>query len=330
MLVAAAAAAGAEKDPAVPIIFDTDMDTDCDDAGALAMLHALADVGEARILATVVSSKYPYSAPCVAAINRYFGRPDIPIGVPEGEGASTSRGSRYAKAIAEEFPTGWKTGDGAPSAAMLYRRILAGEPDHSVVVVTVGYLTNLRDLLETKADETSPLSGPDLVRRKVKRWTCMGGGYPEDLQPAGSGNFKPDPRSAVAVARDWPGPVSFSGDGRRILTGGRLRTQAPPDHPVRRVYDLYLGERPTRPSWDQVALLHAVRPDARYWRVTAEGHNHIFPNGTNQWRAEPDDPRHRLVAIAPGCEDQVREIIDSLMAHGPAPSGNTLSAPSIP
>jgi hypothetical protein len=52
----------------VPLIFDTDMDTDCDDASALAMLHALADAGEVEILATVVSSKYAWSVPCVAAI----------------------------------------------------------------------------------------------------------------------------------------------------------------------------------------------------------------------------------------------------------------------
>ena len=54
----------------VGIIFDTDMDTDCDDAGALAILHALADRGEAEILATVVSSRYPWSVPCVEAIDR--------------------------------------------------------------------------------------------------------------------------------------------------------------------------------------------------------------------------------------------------------------------
>ena len=56
------------------VIFDTDMDTDCDDVGALAMLHALADAGEVNILATVVSSKFAYSAPCVEAVNRYYGR----------------------------------------------------------------------------------------------------------------------------------------------------------------------------------------------------------------------------------------------------------------
>ena len=87
----------------VSIIFDTDMDTDCDDVGALAMLHALADAGEVKILATVVSSKYAYSAPCVEVINRYYGRGDLPIGVPKGKGATTKRGSRYARQIAQAY-----------------------------------------------------------------------------------------------------------------------------------------------------------------------------------------------------------------------------------
>ena len=56
------------------IIFDTDMDTDCDDAGAMAVLHALADRGECTILATVVSVRHPGALPTVAAINAYYGR----------------------------------------------------------------------------------------------------------------------------------------------------------------------------------------------------------------------------------------------------------------
>jgi hypothetical protein len=64
----------------VPIILDTDMDTDCDDAGALAVLHALADRGECEILGTMVSARHPGSAPTVAAINAYYGRPHLPVG----------------------------------------------------------------------------------------------------------------------------------------------------------------------------------------------------------------------------------------------------------
>jgi hypothetical protein len=76
---------------AVPVIFDTDMDSDCDDAAALAILHAIADRGEATILGTLVSSKHPWSAPCVDAINTFFKRPDLPIGVPKGPGGNRAR-----------------------------------------------------------------------------------------------------------------------------------------------------------------------------------------------------------------------------------------------
>ncbi len=65
----------------VSIIVDTDLGSDCDDAGALAVLHALADRGEAKILACIYSSKRnPYGPGCMAAINTYYGKPHIPIG----------------------------------------------------------------------------------------------------------------------------------------------------------------------------------------------------------------------------------------------------------
>lgn len=114
----------------VRIIYDTDMDTDCDDAGALAILHALADRGEAEILATVVSSRYPWSVPCVEAINRYYGRAELPIGAPKTAWADTGRrGSRYAKQISGQFATRLKSNDDAPDAVDVYRRVLARKED---------------------------------------------------------------------------------------------------------------------------------------------------------------------------------------------------------
>jgi len=304
----------AAKEP-IRIIFDTDMDTDCDDAGALAMLHALADQGKVKILATMASSKYRYAAPCIQAINTYFGRPGLPLGVPKGDGASTKRGSKYARQIASEFPASLTGNDGAPDARTVYRRILASQADRSVVIVSVGYLTNLKDLLDTKQDEHSKLDGPGLISRKVKYWVCMGGAYPSRLKHGGYGNFMPHAEATVAAVRDWPSDVFFSGDGGRIHTGRLLRKQASPENPVKRAYDLYLGSRETRPSWDQVALLYAVEPEAPYWQLTTQGYNHIFPNATNEWRAEPDNVRHHLVETKPDMRDAITMTIEVLMAH---------------
>jgi hypothetical protein len=180
----------------------------------------------------------------------------------------------------------------------------------------VGDVTNLRDLLETGPDARSPLAGPGLVKRKVARWVCMGGRYPEHLDPKVYGNFKTDPQATLAAVRDWPGTIWFSGLGEEIQTGTGLR-DLPAANPVRRVYELYLGRQPTRPSWDQVALLFAVRPDAPFWRLRTDGYNHVFENGTNQWRAEPDKD-HVLVEFTPGAEARVRETIEALMVVPPA------------
>jgi len=113
------------------IIFDTDMESDCDDAACLAMLHALADREEIELLGTMISAKYPWSGPCTDAINTYYGRPDLPIGVPKGK-AGHQQKSKYAEQIAKEYPHDCPRYEDAPDATKLYREILASQPDKSV------------------------------------------------------------------------------------------------------------------------------------------------------------------------------------------------------
>ena len=316
-VVLASASAWAE-DP-VKLIFDTDMDSDCDDAGALAMLHALADRGEVEILATMVSSKHPWSALCVDAINTFFRRPDLPIGAPKGAGA-IEQGSRFARQIAEQFPYDLGAGDAVPNATPIYRRILATQSNHSVVIVTVGDLTNLRYLLESGPDKHSPQEGRDLVKQKVKHWVCMGSRYPADRDPRKWGNFKPDAASTSKAINHWPTLITFTGGGdfaRSLSTGERLR-ELPAGNPVRRVYELYFnGQAKHRHSADQIAVMVAVRGTDHPWALVKQGHNHIFPDGTHEWREQPDNPRHQYIsALAAGVNaNQVAGQMEALMLH---------------
>src|SRR6478752_398130 len=71
----------AQQQHIVPIIFDTDIAPDYDDVGAMALLHAFADKGEAKILATISSNAFETTAPTLSVINTYYNRADIPIGV---------------------------------------------------------------------------------------------------------------------------------------------------------------------------------------------------------------------------------------------------------
>ena len=308
-----------------PIILDTDMDTDCDDAAAVGLLHALADLGEAEILAILVSSVFPGSVACVRAINRWYGRPDLPVGVVKGGAASIHRGSRYAREIAEEFGLVGCEAD-TPDAVDVCRRILADAADASVVFVTIGYQTNLSNLLRSGPDEHSDLPGRELVERKVRTYVCMGSVYPADHDPREWGNFKPDPAATCHVVAEWPTPITFTGGGpfaRLLPTGRRLFTDVPAGSPVRWIYELFHRDGPTdHHSADQIAVMVAVRGPGPPWRAVTRGHNHIFENGTHEWRDEPDDPRQQYVAhLAEGVSPaDVAAEIEELMVRPPARS----------
>lgn len=303
------------------ILFDTDMESDCDDAACLAMLHALADRGEIELLGTMISAKYPWSAPCTDAINTYFGRPDLPIGVPKGK-AGIQQSSKYAQQIAHEFPHDCPPYDEAPDATQQYRQILAAQPDGSVTIVTVGDLTNLRYLIESEADKFSLLSGEQLVKQKVAHWVCMGSRYPADLDPGKWGNFKPDAESTTIAIAKWPTKITFTGGGKfaELISTGKRLSELPKDNPVRRVYELYFdGKVKDRHSADQIAVMVAARGTGHPWKLVTQGHNHIFANGTHQWETDVDDPNQQYIsALAEGVDPaSVIDSLNELILHQP-------------
>ena len=61
------------------LIYDTDMDTDCDDAGAIAMLLQAHLAGKIELIGVAADSVSPYAAPCCEVLTRYYGV-DVPIG----------------------------------------------------------------------------------------------------------------------------------------------------------------------------------------------------------------------------------------------------------
>lgn len=319
--------AGAAEPPApVKVIFDTDMDSDCDDVGALAILHALADRGECEILATLVSSKNEWSPACVAALNTYFGRSDLPIGVPKGKGAQ--KPSRYARQIAERFPHKLGATDKLPDAARLYRTILLRQPDQSVVIVTVGYLTNIADLLRLPGEADTP-SGMAVVKQKVKQWVCMGGNFVgrparDDLR-LGNNNFTYDKAAASYAVRNWPAPLMFV--GREIgsvpsglKAGAKLQT-LPESNPVRMAYQFWFGGRPQdRHVADQTTVLYAVRGLGDYWDAETRGHMDLQPDMTFQWKYDPD--RHQGYLLKRKRDGQandraIEQTIEELMLQPP-------------
>jgi inosine-uridine nucleoside N-ribohydrolase len=271
---------------AVPIIFDTDIGTDVDDAGALAILHVLADRGEAEILATMSANPNRWCAPAIDAINTYYGRPDLPIGASK---TGPSPEEWYHESV-PDYPHDLTASDDAPDAVALYRKILAAQPDNSVTIVVVGWLTNMAGLLASKPDEHSPLTGRELVEVKVKELVSMGGKWPNSPKDEGEYNFTMDGVAAHKVISDWPGKIMFTGLGKDVMTGGRLVARAPKDNPVPAFYrNFFKGYKVSeRSSWDLIAVLYAVRGLSNYFTAVSEGKCVGQEDGSNQW--VPDVP----------------------------------------
>ena len=158
------------------IILDCDPGNDIDDMGDLAVMHALADRGELHVLAEMYSMRPGFGAPDIEVANRFYGRPDLRIGVSKASfwDAADSYGSFLQTNYFHKI--GGSTN--APDAAALYREILAERPDHSVNVICSGQLRNIYEFWKTGGDSYSPLSGPDLFALKVKRLIVVAGIFP--------------------------------------------------------------------------------------------------------------------------------------------------------
>lgn len=304
---------------AVKVIYDTDISGDWDDVGATAMLLELSNRGEAEILAMGVSAggfAAKWSPLCLDAINTYYGQPDIPIGVVTRDIGST--GSGYAKQIAENWPRDLKTED-VWDAVTLYRKILSEQTDTGVVMISVGYLNNMADLLKSKPDKYSKLNGIELVRKKIKEWVLMGGKFPEGAES----NLRSIPDDAQYAIENWPSPILFSGVeiGSLVNTGASLaRTSY--RNPIRRAYQLsggFVGS--PHPSWDQTAVLAAVRNPLLYWNIETKGYCAIVDDkASNKWESHPDKAHAYL--IEKGNAEEITRLIDNLMSDVPYPFSN--------
>jgi hypothetical protein len=142
--------------------------TMADDAGSLAVLHALADKGEAEILAVVTNrrGKSTASAAACDVINTFYGRPDIPIGTDkDGAKFGWNRVSPYTPALRDGFPHDAKVDDEMPDALPPYRKTLAAAADKTVVICSVGAPSNLEDLINSGGDDFSSLNGTELIQQ---------------------------------------------------------------------------------------------------------------------------------------------------------------------
>ena len=322
-----------DKPQPVNLILDTDLGPDYDDVGAMALMHALADSGQVNILATLSSNHDERVVPCIEVLNTYFNRPDIPVGAPKSEpGASltTWHKTKWTDELPANYPHHTAKTSDAPDALKVYRKILSEQPDTSVVICTIGFFSNLRDLLQSGADEYSDLSGKELVAKKVKRLVSMAGLFPEGKEF----NVYCDVPASKVVADEWPTEIVFSGFeiGNVILTGKKLvlrvntGSQMHLENQIEYEYHaLELlayalcfaeGDPEGRMSWDHTAVLVAIKGYEPYFDVERGTFHVVDDEGTNNWVANPNGRDLRLIEKMPPTE--VASLIENYMMHQPS------------
>lgn len=306
------------------IVFDTDFGNDIDDVLALGVLHSLQTRGESVLLATTSSKDHPKSVLFLDAVNTFYGRPDIPIGAVSS-GMTPDEG-RFLLLVDRKDAAGLhypRDIQQADDAVSLLRATLAREEDHAVVLIQVGFFTNLRRLLESTPDEHSDLGGVELVRKKVQLLSVMAGSFQTiaDENHYIEWNVLMDIPSAQFLARDWPTPVVWS--GAEIGLSVPYPSQSiekdynyTQHHPLKEGYYLYKPPPHDRPTWDLTSVLYAVRPDHGYFDLSVTGQVTVEDDGFTRFDAV-DGGRDRFLKVDAEKVIRVREALVQLSSEPP-------------
>ena len=317
------------------------------------MLHTLQDRHEVNLLAVTISTGEKWCAPYVDLVNTFYSHAGIPIGIVY-DGLSTESfrkkypatpwpATRYTELVAERkqsdgswvYPHRLVNGSQVPEAVSVLRKTLAAQPDASVVVIQVGYSTNLARLLDTPADAASPLKGRDLIRKKVRRLSIMAGNFGEAKYegkpvPKGSPEFNllSDVPSAQKLFSDWPTPIVASGFevGMAML----YPAESIEDdysyvghHPVADTYRAYVEEQKASLKWphdhatfDLTSVLYAARPDRGYFALSKPGRITVLADGSSRFD-EAQDGKHRYLILGEGQRARTLEAMVMLTSQPP-------------
>lgn len=300
----------------INIIFDTDIGNDIDDAEALALLNKYIDDGRINLLGICLNKEGEQTARYVDIMNSFYGHTGIPMArARDNGGDGTEIEEAYTSQVcaltAEDgtpiFATAGVDYENLPDGHILYRKLLSEQPDSSVVIVSVGFLTNLARLMDTPGDEYSPLTGKELVEKKVKFLSIMAGRFFDEEPeynvminiPAAQKLFKEWPARIVALPWELGEIVRYPAESMENDYSWV------PAHPLKEAYIRY-GEMPYS-NWmfDPTAVLYAVEGESMF-TCSEPGTIDVDDKGVTRFTASPDG-KHFHITLTP---EQAKALID--------------------
>ncbi len=285
------------------VILSTDICADCDDVGAIALLHVYSKEYVFPILGMINSSSAELGTKTLYALNRYVGRGDIPLGEWRGEPIfSDPTLSCYTGVIAEKF------GQDAPKgceSTCLYRKLLSEADDDSVIIITIGAFNDLAALMESQGDDLSPLSGLELMAKKVHHVVSMA-----CRDGAREFNVRHAPNAARLVLERLPCPVYISdfSVGKTVITGfdPEVGSEENPYFLSYKLYPYYCECKDA--SFDLTAVQFAVLGEGELYSLSEPQDIRFFstkdsPKGVSDATEFTSDPNGRIRLIKKNADD---------------------------
>ena len=304
-----------------PVIFETDMGNDIDDAIALDLLFKNVDSGKIDLLGVSVHKNNPFAAEFIDIMRVWYGYKKMPIGVNK-KWITDFECVDYCTKVCKLAGA-----DGKPmfersknpkyeDTVTMYRRLLSKQEDKSVVIVTVGFSTTMAELLQSAPDKYSKLSGRELVAQKVKYFSVMAGEF--EMPKYTEYNVWNDLWAAKYFFDQTPSPM--------IITPFKLGTQVnypaksiendftwAPQHPMVEAYKAYAKMPYDRPSWDVIAAYYVCEHNPDAITLSEPGEVKVVDKGVTVFTPKADG-RYRIIKASP---EQREMILDDFLKYVP-------------
>jgi inosine-uridine nucleoside N-ribohydrolase len=298
--------------PPVGIVYDSDFGNRVDDALALAVLYGLDGKNECRVVSVTVSKPNLRAAAATEVIGRFY------AGAVSGNFGAVGR----------LLPVGLATEGPAPEDTPILRAILDGKKyEHGILHLndTAEPHAVIRNAFTAQHDQNCivVLAGPatNLVRAMnlpgTKAWIEKKVRYlvVSDFEV----NAKIDPAAARQLFAEWPTAVYVGGSSDTLpFPGAAIEkdfawSQA---HPV---VDAYRAAKPMpydAGTWDVTAVLQAVRPGEKYFKLSEPGMVKVGGDGRAEF-VHSSVGKHRQFLMDPEQRDRTIQTMVELASAKP-------------
>jgi len=315
--------------PPVGVVFDADVGNGIDDVLALALLYGLDGRSEARVISLSVSKSNLKAAALCEAMGRFYagavsgafgamGR-TLPVGLSTTGGTPAETPiltAVLAKRNAQGEPAYahgiHKLNDTAEPVALI-RNAFTSQHDGNCIVVLLGPATNLAPVLELPGAK-------ELIARKVRLLAVAAGAFPTGPPEP---NVKSDVRAMAKVFAEWPTPIIACGaeiDAALSYPATSIEKDFAwtENHPV---VDAYRAHRPMpydAPAGPMAAVLHAVRHDQGYFKLSDPGRIAVLDDGRTTFTPSADG-HHRHLVFDPAQRERIVKACIELASAKPVP-----------